>query len=61
MKVKVGNKIYDSEKEPVMVILNERDKEHISNLGNNTKYCNYPDLECWVGNNHKGIIEWMET
>ena len=32
MKVKVGNKIYDGENEPVMVILSAKDKENISKM-----------------------------
>jgi hypothetical protein len=44
MKVKVGDKIYDSESEPIMVILSESDKENISNmLPEATKYCSFPD------------------
>jgi hypothetical protein len=44
MKVKVGDKIYDSEKEPIMVILSESDKENICNmLSEATKYCSFPD------------------
>ncbi|KKN06844.1 hypothetical protein LCGC14_1073030, partial [marine sediment metagenome] len=29
MKIKVGNKVYDGEKEAVMVILEDQDKENI--------------------------------
>lgn len=44
MKVKIGDKVYDGETEPVMVILSEQDKLNISNmLPDNTKYCSYPD------------------
>jgi hypothetical protein len=44
MKIKVGNKIYDAEKEPVMVILSDKDKENIINMDPTaTKYCGYPD------------------
>ena len=32
MKVKVGNKIYDGENEPVMVILSKGDKKNIANM-----------------------------
>jgi len=55
MKVKVGNKIYDGEKEPVMVILTEKDKENIANmLPGCTKYCMFPsnysllEMEKWM-------------
>ena len=44
MKVKVGNKIYDAENEPIMVILNDNDKENIARmLPDATKYCSYPE------------------
>jgi len=56
MKVKVGNTIYDGEKEPVMVILTEADKRNIANmLPEATRYCAYP--EEWT----EDIIEkWMD-
>jgi len=44
MKIKIGNKIYDGEKEPVMVILTKQDKINIQNmLPHCTKYSMYPD------------------
>jgi len=44
MKVKVGNKIYDAEKEPIMIILSDVDKKNIANMNPEcTKYCVYPD------------------
>jgi hypothetical protein len=44
MKVKIGDKIYDSENEPLMVILNDTDKDNIKNmLPTATKYCSFPD------------------
>jgi hypothetical protein len=44
MLVKVGDKVYDSEKEPIMVILSESDRVNISNmLPCATKYCSFPD------------------
>lgn len=43
MKVKVGDHVYDSDNEPVMVILSVKDKENIANmLPNATKYCAHP-------------------
>jgi len=45
MKVKVRNKIYDGEKEPVMVILTDQDRENIKNMvPGATKYCMYPEI-----------------
>jgi hypothetical protein len=44
MKIKIGDKIYDSENEPIMVILSEQDKKNIKNmLPEATKYCSYPE------------------
>lgn len=44
MKVKIGNKIYDGNDEPVMIILSDEDKKNITNmLPTATKYCSYPD------------------
>jgi len=43
MKVKIGNKIYDSEKEPIMLILSDEDKKLISMMRPiDYKYCSYP-------------------
>jgi hypothetical protein len=43
MQVKIGNVIYDSEKEPIMIILSGDDKDNISRMGDQKKYCSYPD------------------
>ena len=44
MKVKIGNKIYDSKDEPIMVILSEQDKTNIASMTPTAhKYCCYPD------------------
>ena len=55
MKVKVGNTIYDGEKEPVMVILSNKDRENIQKMHSDaTKYCSFPDG--W----DKNLVEkWM--
>lgn len=56
MKVKVGNKIYDGELEPVMVILTQEDKENIATMDKEaTKYCQYPE-----GSDPNKILEWMK-
>ena len=61
MKVKVGDKIYDSEFEPVMVILTEGDKKNITNMyPKANKYCVYPDGEEWTKDDHKKIKDWMK-
>lgn len=44
MKVKIGNKIYDSTKEPIMLILKDADKQNIANMAPHaTMYCEAPD------------------
>ena len=44
MKVKIGNKIYDSSEEPIMIILSDDDKFNISHMRKeDTKYLSYPD------------------
>lgn len=54
MKVKIGDKIYDSEKEPIMIILSDADKKNITNmLPQCTKYCSFPeefkdDIKRWM-------------
>jgi len=43
MKIKVGDKVYSGEQEPIMVILTEQDKKNIGNMiPGSTKYCVYP-------------------
>lgn len=55
MKIKVGDKIYDGEDEPIMVILDDYDKDNIRRMKKNaTKYCAFPDhmsiddIEVWM-------------
>ena len=57
MKIKVGDKIYDGNDEPIMIILEGKDKENIANMSPNaTKYCQYPkDIDSDV------IKEFMKT
>jgi hypothetical protein len=44
MKVKIGDKVYDPEKQPIMIILSEKDKENIANMSETaTKYCCFPN------------------
>jgi len=60
MKVKVGNKIYDGKKEPVMAILTKGEKNQISEMGDVKKYCVYPTTKKWTKDNYKLIKEWMK-
>ena len=44
MIVKIGNTYYKSTVEPILLILSESEKEHITNMSNdNKKYCSFPD------------------
>lgn len=44
MRVKIGEKIYDSKEEPILLILEGKDKENIKNmLPEKTKYCSFPE------------------
>jgi len=55
MKVKIGDTIYDSEKEPIMVILTDNDKRNISRMPlENSKYCSYPN-----SSDTTEVMEWM--
>ena len=56
MKVKVGDSIYDGEKQPVMVILSSQDKENIENMpGKLHRYCVYPSKKYTPDE----ILKWM--
>ncbi len=43
MIVKIKDKLFDSENEPIMIILNDQEKELISNMGTQTKFCVFPE------------------
>ena len=44
MKVKIGDKVFDGEKIPVMVILSDQDKKNINNMHPDcSKYATFPD------------------
>jgi len=44
MKIKIGNKIYSANSEPILVILDETDKFSIFNTSKGTtRFCAYPD------------------
>lgn len=60
MIIKVGDTVYDGESVPIMVILDEQDKEHIANMdAQATKYCVYPDDKYWLDDDYAKIKEWM--
>ena len=64
MKVKIGNNVYDSNEEPVMVILSPGEKDQITNMHPDcTKYCVYPDpwtseeIKKWMKGNYEKVYE----
>ena len=59
MEVKVGNKIYDGIKKPIMVILTQEDKKNIAEMVGK-KYCIYSSTKEWTENNYKKIKAWMK-
>ena len=57
MKVKILDTIYDSDVQPIMIILSDKDKTNIRTmLPENTKYCGYP-----AGSDKDEILKWMQT
>lgn len=57
MRVKIGDKIFNPEEEPIMVILSDSDKHNISMMPDKAKkYCVFPD-----GMDPKDIKKWMKT
>lgn len=57
MLVKIGNTIYDAEKEPIMIMLSKEDRENIKNMAPGArKYCVYPD-EGWTENQIKNFMK----
>jgi len=56
MKVKIGDKIYDCEDQPIMLILSDADKYNLSNMGEQTKYCAYSENV-----SEEEIIEFMKV
>jgi len=56
MWIKVGDKVYNSEDQPIMVILTDQDKENINNMSKDAyKYCQY-DADKYDA---KYILKWM--
>jgi hypothetical protein len=42
MKVKISDKIYDSNDTAILLILDPEEKQLISNMGEQLKFCSYP-------------------
>lgn len=57
MKVKVANDVYGTNDYPIMVILDDKDKENIVNMGKNTKYACFSDNEKM---NKEEKEKWMD-
>jgi hypothetical protein len=56
MKVKIKHRTYDSEREPIMLVLSKSDKENIANMSESaTKFVSYPNA-C----DPDLIKEWMD-
>lgn len=57
MKVKIGDHVYDSENEKIVIVLSEQDKKNIAAMHPYaTKYCAYP---VDAVNTVEYIIDWM--
>jgi len=60
VKVKVRDKIYDGEKEPIMVILTKKDKKIIAAMHQDcNRYWVCPDSKEWTDNNYEKINKWI--
>lgn len=44
MRVKIGNIIYSSDIEPIILILEKEERELVSNMGDQAKICFFPEL-----------------
>ena len=48
MLVKIGDKIYDSEKEPIMIVLQDGDRDDMYRLEENEfRFCFFPKGTCY--------------
>jgi len=57
MHVKIGDTIYNSNQEPIMLILSDEDKENIKNMKpEHHKYCAYPENDY----QEEEIRDWMK-
>lgn len=43
MKIIVNNRVIDTDKEAVCLVLNDEEKQHIANMGDQTRYAIFPD------------------
>ena len=54
MRVKIGDEWHDSRDKPIMVELTDQDKDLISRMGNQRRFCSYPR-----GADKGEIARWM--
>ena len=59
MKVFIGDQVFDSSEEPVLVILTDQEKEVLSRMKwNEHKYCSFPsnmselEMRAWMQSKH---------
>jgi len=56
MIVKIGDKVYDAEEEPIMLILSDSDKENLANMhSDKNKFITFPE-----GMDIKEVREFMK-
>lgn len=56
MKIKIWDTIYDSNDQPIMIILDKNEKKLIANMAENaTKFASFPE-----DSNKTEIEEWMK-
>lgn len=61
MKVIIGNKVIDSDKEPVMVLLSDRDKLNIMAMQPDADtYLSFPNRPEYLENDHAKVKVFME-
>lgn len=56
MLVKIGDKLYDSEKQQILLVLSDEEKELIGTMSwDNHKYCSFPE-----GTNADDVTDFMQ-
>jgi hypothetical protein len=44
MKVKIGDQVFDSNEQPILLVLSDQDKENIANMDPEVhKFCSFPE------------------
>lgn len=55
MRIKIGDKFYDPNEVPIMLVLNKEDKENIAGMGERSRICFCPDTY-----DAEDVKKWME-